>query len=257
MKISTVITYCTLDQRFIDHCIKQAAYFSDEIVVAYADKLYDGTPEDKDLIFDAINRNPTAKFVRYDPADAPVKGFNDACQSRWAGFHALQNNSEWVLFLDADEIIDGERFKRDISGGDSSYWSFCKCSEHNYVNFMCNWYFRSPRNQALTRECAGTIVRREFVLEPFVFNKLERWGFRQIPRGIHGFKDNDELPYVHHYSWVRSKEEMLHKVKGWGHKNDKDWVTLVNQEFEHEFTGKDFVHNYKYRDVEPFIEVGL
>jgi hypothetical protein len=51
---------------------------------------------------------------------------------------------------------------------------------------------------------------------------------------------------MHHYSWVRTKEEMLRKVKAWGHTNDKDWNTLIEEEFSREFNGKDFVHGYNF-----------
>jgi hypothetical protein len=55
---------------------------------------------------------------------------------------------------------------------------------------------------------------------------------------------------IHHYSWVRTKEEMLRKVKSWTHSGDRDWVSQVEKEFAHEFNGTDFVHGYEYNIVE-------
>ena len=61
---------------------------------------------------------------------------------------------------------------------------------------------------------------------------------------------------VHHYSWVRSKKEMLKKVLSWGHKTDRNWKALVEKEFEKEKVNKDFIHGYEYEDVKSFIELG-
>jgi len=52
---------------------------------------------------------------------------------------------------------------------------------------------------------------------------------------------------IHHYSWVRTKEEMLKKVSNWGHARDKgDWKELVEMEYSRPFNGQDFLHNYQY-----------
>ena len=64
----------------------------------------------------------------------------------------------------------------------------------------------------------------------------------------------DSEPMIHHYSWVRTYEEMLKKVKHWGNTKDKDWTTMVHKEFEKDFDGTDFVHNYEYNKVEGYIE---
>jgi hypothetical protein len=60
----------------------------------------------------------------------------------------------------------------------------------------------------------------------------------------------DGLPLFHHFSWVRSYENMLHKVSTWGHKCDKDdWPQKVKEMFD-SHVPLDFVHGYKY-DVVP------
>jgi hypothetical protein len=43
---------------------------------------------------------------------------------------------------------------------------------------------------------------------------------------------------------------MLRKVKSWTHSGDRDWVSQVEKEFEHEFNGSDFIHGYQYNIVE-------
>lgn len=55
---------------------------------------------------------------------------------------------------------------------------------------------------------------------------------------------------MNHFSWVRSKQEMLLKVKNWGHNNDRDWLSLIEEEFSRDFNGIDFVHGYSYTLVD-------
>ena len=81
----------------------------------------------------------------------------------------------------------------------------------------------------------------------------ERQQLFNIPNFISGdytpiLYDNE--PLIHHYSWVRTKEEMLKKVLNWGHKNDKNWSDLIEEEFSRPFNGTDFVHGYNYNIVE-------
>jgi hypothetical protein len=59
----------------------------------------------------------------------------------------------------------------------------------------------------------------------------------------------DHLPLFHHFSWVRTEQEMLKKVKSWGHKKDRNWEQLVINEFSKPFQGTDFVHGYSFREV--------
>lgn len=42
---------------------------------------------------------------------------------------------------------------------------------------------------------------------------------------------------------------MIRKVKSWSHNLDRDWVTLVEKEFEHDFNGTDFIHGYSFKEV--------
>ena len=59
----------------------------------------------------------------------------------------------------------------------------------------------------------------------------------------------------HHFSWVRTKEEMLKKVRSWGHKGDRNWIELVEKEFSTDFQKTDFIHGYQYKIVEPLFNI--
>jgi hypothetical protein len=89
-----------------------------------------------------------------------------------------------------------------------------------------------------------------------MFTDLERWSFRQAL----GSKYLSDVTFegqilMHHFSWVRSKDEMLQKVDSWGHKFDKDWISLIHEEFSRPFNGTDFVHNYAYNIVEDRFKI--
>ena len=60
---------------------------------------------------------------------------------------------------------------------------------------------------------------------------------------------------IHHYSWVRTKDEMLKKINSWGHKGDRNWIELVESEFSQDFKGVDFIHGYRYQTVPSAFDI--
>jgi hypothetical protein len=48
---------------------------------------------------------------------------------------------------------------------------------------------------------------------------------------------------------VRTKAQMLAKVRAWGHRHDRDWPALVEAEFSGPFAGTDFVKGLKFDAV--------
>ena len=65
----------------------------------------------------------------------------------------------------------------------------------------------------------------------------------------------DDKPMFHHYSWVRTKEQLLLKVRCWSHNWERDWTKLVEEEFSRPFSGIDFVHGYSFLEVAPFATI--
>ena len=86
---------------------------------------------------------------------------------------------------------------------------------------------------------------------------MERWSYEmtQTPR-LDKYTFRNEI-IMHHFSWVRTKEQMLKKVKSWAHQGDKQWVSLIEEEFKYSFKGRDFVHNYKFIDVENIFKIDI
>lgn len=135
--------------------------------------------------------------------------------------------------------------------------------DFNSIRFDSYFYFRDTKFQSKQwEEWNGvTLVKRsELSEEAFFIHSSERLNFINFVNGNRKVKTegSDGCPLIHHYSWVRSKHEMLNKVKSWSHHKDRNWVKLVENEFKRDFIpGKDkcFVHNYDYVKVNPYIKI--
>lgn len=250
MNISTVISYCSLDQRFIRALLEQVKFFSNDIIVVYYDKLMNGKSEPIEEIetyiknFDSNIQTVCLPFSD----DKSSKYYHNL--ARWRGKDLAKN--DYILFLDGDEIPDGSLMKSFLDNNPSLL------TDYDAVDFKCYWYFRSANNQALQTEECGMLVNKNVISETVIFNDLERWNFKHQPniRSISRVQPQ-EGPIFNHFSWVRTKEEMLDKVSSWAHKHDRDWKKLIEQEFSREFNGTDFVHRYSYRQVEDRFRLGI
>lgn len=249
-KITTIINYCTNDYRFIGFCIKEAAAFSHEVIVPYTDFFYDGTPENPELLTKTIHENPEARF-EYFPYDP---GLNVLAQhwvtyARVVGWKKASTESDFILFLDADEVVDSKRF--------TDWLSEFALGRMNAIKLANYYYFRETKYQSENFEDSVVLARKSLLNESMIMDFLDRESIYQNignPKSRMVF-GSDNQPLVHHYSWVRTEEEMIKKVSSWGHSHERDWIRLVRNEFAGDFTGVDFVHEYKYKTVEPFIKL--
>jgi hypothetical protein len=242
--ISTIIQYSTIDFKFLEANLKQVAKFSDEIIVPICDHFFNGTPENEDLLqksYEIINNTPkcTGYIFEWSGVNTNTGYYHNV--SRALGTSVATN--DWLLFIDADEIID-DNF--------SDWFNTVKHTTNQYW-LTCHWYFREPIYRATTNESAGLLIRKE-KCEWNVNIRSERQQLLGLPNTVNG--DHTHIfglngrPLVHHFSWVRTKQEMLTKVLHWGHKNDQNWNVLIEEEFSRDFIGTDFVHGYQYEIVE-------
>jgi len=250
--ISVVINYCSLEREFLNICIRECMKFSNDIVVSYGTHFYDGSIEDHEYIKQEISNNKNVQFVKYE-VDVAVDLYKQRGVekrphaywhnlARWTGLNAVKRD-EWILFLDVDEIPDGERFKA---------WSketqLEKDTNYSLANY---WYFKSPNYQATDWEETAKLVYSNNITEDSIFGDSERDHLqdtvgKKTARFVLGL---DVLPLIHHYSWVREKEVLLRKIKSWGHKDQiADPVNYVEAIFKNKNIN-DLVHNYKYKYV--------
>lgn len=249
-KITTLINYCTNDYKFIGPCIKEAQKFSEEVIVLYTDYFYDGTPENQYLIDKTIKENPNVKFEFYE-FDINLNRLAQLWHGyvRLIGWKVSSPETSHILFLDADEVVDAERF--------NSWLQKYPVASVNVIKLANYYYFRETCYQAETFEDSVVFARKDLLTDSMFLDYLDR---DQIYREIAEPKARmvmgiDKQPLIHHYSWVRNEEEMIKKVSTWGHKHERPWLELVIEEFKNGFKGKDFVHHYTYKTVEPFIKI--
>jgi hypothetical protein len=292
--ISTVISYSTGDSKFIRRSILEAQKFSKRVVVVSCSHRFNGIPEDdtyikalqRELKFDLIN-------LPWDRNKSPKDWHN---MLRHAGYlHTvkwdplIEENGEYkgvshCLFLDGDEIVEGDSMLKWLKSLPE-----CPDTPQTYkllpINamFPAYFYFLDPTLVSTALEMAGLLISVQYLREheDAFFNENERSGMMNASLGViaplawppsydpemefnsqYQFKDwLKGAPFVHHYSWVRSEEEMYKKII-WAHSGGKDWKTLIHNHFKlfddlnpfcalgEEPGGsrphKCFVHNYEY-----------
>jgi len=248
MLYDTVISYCTIDDMFIRENIRQCLYFSKEIFVIASSHFFDGTPEDETKIqalMEFCKQYPNVHLIRFkwEEGQTPRYWHNYA---RWIGIQ--QCNTEYIMFMDSDEIIEGELARESFG-----YEDFYK--EYDEYVFSCYWYFREPIFRAKSLEQCHKLIRASALTKDLVFSEHERGAVGLSNRYRSMFKvQYNGRPIVHHFSWVRTKEQMLKKTASWGHKDDKNWSELIEEEFSRPFNGTDFVWGYEYDIIQPPFE---
>lgn len=251
MKITTIVNYCSNEFQFIKDVVKSVAPFSSDVFVVMSDHLFSGEKETEEAIQSATTAvhsgAPGADLIvfEYDHNITLANGtryWHNMC--RWIGVNQMSKDTDYVLFIDADEEADSKKFLEWLSiHGDTPLPQTLK-----FANYF---YFREKKYQAKVWEDSILLAANDsYLYNPNVMFAMERdsifsAGLTQA-RNIVGL---DGLPMFHHYSWVRTKEQMLYKVKNWGHNKDKDWTALVEEEFSRPFNGKDFVHGYEYNTI--------
>lgn len=233
---------------FIRENIRQCLYFSKEIFVIASSHFFDGTPEDETKIqalMEFCKQYPNVHLIRFkwEEGQTPRYWHNYA---RWIGIQ--QCNTEYIMFMDSDEIIEGELARESFG-----YEDFYK--EYDEYVFSCYWYFREPIFRAKSLEQCHKLIRASALTKDLVFSEHERGAVGLSNRYRSMFKvQYNGRPIVHHFSWVRTKEQMLKKTASWGHKDDKNWKELIEEEFSRPFNGTDFVWGYEYDIIQPPFE---
>lgn len=255
-KITTVINFCSNEAHFIDAAIEQARLFSSRICIPVADHFFNGEKENIDLLEKLYAQYPDCIFIQF-PFSLnllPKKWIQEVGHprvwhniARWLGITYADASSEYILFLDADEIIDAKPFIA---------WLTTKEYQNYHVMKLSNyWYFRDYCYRATTFEDSILLAKKSLLSRDMVLHKEERDAIynKMLGPKKRNILSLNQSPMAHHYSWVRSKEEMLRKTESWGHSHDRNWKKCIEQEFAQEFNGTDFVHGYSFEKVEPFI----
>lgn len=234
MAIATVINYCTNDYRFLSQSIREVRSFSNQIIIPVCDHFFDGSLENRALLEHTFQEHSDCTFVEfaydvkqlYTPYIERLPEDEDwgalwHSTARYVSFLHLNDEIEYVLFVDADEIIEGSKFFDWLNKEDYSKWDAL------WFNAYC-YGFESSKRAPYLQQTA--LLTKRSVLSPLkILNAQERFGiFAWIP-GPKRLQINglDEEPMIHHYSWVRPFEECLKKSKTWGKKHLCDWTSWL------------------------------
>ena len=255
--VAAVINFCTNESRFLQVCIEQARLFAQQIIIPVCDHFFDGKPENGELLDQIYRSFPDCLFVQYpyirDKVPREWKNSSHFWHSfsRYLAVQHLDPSIETILFLDADEVADGEMFAQWLDNSDYH--------QHTVLKLANYWYFREPRYQALMWEDSIVLAQRRALNASMLMHEREREAIYELLPGPkrRGVTSPEGEPMFHHFSWVRTKEEMLKKVGSWGHRKDRDWIAQVEEEFSAPFRGTDFVHGYQYKSVEPKFDIRL
>jgi hypothetical protein len=240
MIVDTVISYCTVDDMFIRENIRQCLFFSKDIYIIVSSHFFDGTPEDETKIGalkEYCKQFTNVHLIRFRWDNTKSTSYWHSYM-RWVGVQ--QCNTEYIMFMDSDEIFEGEVASKAFE--DDAFFSV-----HDEYVFSCYWYFREPVFRAKTIEQAHKLVRASIITKKDFLSENEfGWiGFSGKYKCLHNVQYGGR-PILHHFSWVRTKEEMLRKTSSWAHKDYKNWKELIEEEFSRPFNGTDFVHGYEY-----------
>ncbi|MDN3504826.1 MAG: hypothetical protein P0S95_04545 [Rhabdochlamydiaceae bacterium] len=256
-KVACIVNYCTQDYRYLDLCLFELKKLFPTIIVPVCDHFYNGEPENRDLLSKGYQDHPDIQFIEfafgerlyglspllYDESKTIHYWHSTA---RYVGYHYLPNSIEWVLFLDIDEIIDLERFTKWFKSGEYN--------KYDALRFDSYFYFREPTQRAKTYTQNALMLRKSKCHADLLLVVAERMGTfdRILGERIEHVRGLDDAPLFHHYSWVRSHEELFHKVKCWGHHSEKDWTALLKQELDQGSRERDLLYNLEYEKCEMY-----
>jgi hypothetical protein len=254
--ITTVIYFCTNEIRFIKPCLEAIEHISSEILIVVWDRFFDGTLEDEEALFFCFERFPKVRFFLspHIPCRVPKKlqrkigkDFWQNCASMIGAHFATQ---DYVFFLDVDEIVDASSF--------SSWLQTGKYKEYDALRLANFWYFRTPEMQATSWEDSAVLARKgNWQIKALHCPGIRHAIYDRAEKKVRHVVGLDGQPMIHHYSWVRTKEEVLKKMRSSNHRNENDWEKLIEEEWSHPPSTKDFVHGYELKKVAPFVPIDL
>lgn len=259
--IATIVLATTDDMQFLYKLVDQSLFFSSQVILSFGSHFYNNEPENEILIStfkEFYISNEKVSIVRYNiPEDyTPNTNVSDNnywhCHGRWEAIKNLKETIEYVLLLDADEIPEGQKFLNWLNT--KEYFNYDCMKLANY------WYFRQVifRAKNVIEDSIVFIKKCHANNIHLTMQTGERSSTYDLCKGnkMRNIMYNGK-PIFHHYSWVRTYKQMLRKVKSWGHKGDKDYTSLVNEEFNHRFNGSEKIIGHKYEIAQDIFDIRM
>lgn len=245
------------DFRFLKTSLREIAPLFKHIVISIGDSLWNGEKEDISVITEFKDHvkymYKNVDVLLYKIPDDKIKAIQYSVSpemyweghARYIAMDVLDSSCQYVLFLDSDEIVNGKAFQAFITAGLHLPYDAMKLKNV--------WYWREPKYRARDYyEDSVVLIKRSRFNTLALFSNLGRHGIFEKCTGnkVRALAGVDGKAMIHHYSWVRSKDQMLRKVRAWGHRNDrKNWEQMVQDEFQRPFNGKDFLQEDREYDI--------
>ena len=258
-KIAAVVGFCSNDYRFLSHQLASLGEICDQVVVVTCDHFFDGTLENYPLLYGCYQKSPHIDWVEFAyekncgygplaPApDDPGYSFYWHSVQRYIGALHVKRDIPWILYLDMDEYFDPDRFL--------AWWNGASKKRGAY-KFASYFYMREYAKRAISHQSNALLIH-QMHHRPFdLLDVAERWGVFQKIRGPKSdfTMGRDHKPLIHHFSWVRTIEEAKRKARCWGHRNDKEWEILIEQEWSSKSSRNDPLYSLQYESVKAPID---
>jgi hypothetical protein len=260
-RISAVISFCSNDWRFLKQCVDGVSPFCEQVIITVCDHFFDGSRENYGLLEEAFRSFPHCQFLEFNfNPEISYRLFSPLYPEhphwrhewhntgRWLSYFYTLPETEFLFFLDCDEIVDNERFKNWLTQADINDFS-----AYRFAGF---WHFREAKFEALTCDDLSLLVKKTAIDPHFLWHEDERMGFfqRLLGRKQLGVRSCDGAPMIRHYSGVRTQKEFMKKFSTWGHHWERDWKSLIQEEFSRPFNGRDFIRHYHYRENQSIFD---
>lgn len=261
--IGVIISTSSTELRFLRPQLRECLKFSKHVYLTIASHRFDGIHEEPIDEFQQIAAEfPEVTIIRYQVL--PPDGFDNPLKVRpgayWHNISRIvgtkylimkdaMDECRWLMYLDGDEIPDG-------TGMAAWRDSTLRLQDGQSGMYLANyWYFREPVYRAKSLEASVPVVPRSIFTDEdsvvgILMHDWERCSFQGVLHMHQYVVPQTSVPLIHHFSWVRSKEDILRKVATWGHSQDKPWAQLIEDTWDKPFDGRDFVHGYEYDVVD-------
>lgn len=234
-KIEAVILYCSNDYKFFEKCISNLLSIGIKCNVVTYSNFYAGEKENMGLLdksFDQFkNKNVTHSHLLWK------EGFSSLyweAYGRWYATNLVSKESEYILYIDPDELIEPGNFLKWLDTEKYRQYSGMKLRQYMYSFSPCHRLKVKAFNTVMAKREYAQSLPLQIQARFQYFNNTNRISRWKAKLGINSkFYIYKGQPFIHHYTGARTKEEMLIKVANWSHNKDRsDWKDVIENTFK-------------------------
>lgn len=229
VSITAVIPFCSYDRLFFKPCIDNLLSCGIKCIIVVYDHLWQGEPENTALLQECrllYENNPNVEHILLHWSEGKAS-------SHWESYGryiaTTRVHTQYVLYIDVDEIVEPELFKRWLFTGKYKKYVGMKLRNYSYA-VMPNYRLKvNAYNTVMCRTSYATSLGFTGKLRLQFVNNANRWSRWLTKLGLSKlFYIYRGEPFIHHYTAARSKENMIKKVTNWSHHIDRpNWKELV------------------------------